>query len=77
MEEIFPWRCEAANFCFNGVGENDESTSMKELRDIFLVVGQVVVKCRFQFDIGVFELDKDQRDTVDIQDDIRSSKTCQ
>lgn len=50
---------------------------MKDLRDIFFVVGQVIVKGRFQFDVGVLQLDKDQRDSVDVQDDIGAAITGQ
>lgn len=56
MKEVFPSRRRAADFGFDGIGQHDERTGVKELRDVFFVVGQVVVKGRFKFDVGVLQL---------------------
>jgi hypothetical protein len=46
-----------------GIGE-------EELRDVGLVVGEVVVVGRAQFDVGVLQFGEDQRQTVDVEQDV-------
>ena len=66
MKEVLPTGRRTADFGFHGIAEHDQRTGVKDLRNVFFVVGQVIVKGRFQFDVGVLQLEKDQRDTVDV-----------
>ncbi len=67
---MFPTGGETAHAGFDGVGQDAKGVGQKELGDVVLVVGQVVVERGFQLDGGVFQLDEHKRNAVDIEQDI-------
>jgi hypothetical protein len=69
-EEIFPGGGEAADFGFEGVGEDAEGVGVEELGDVAFVICQVVVEGVLEFDVGVFEFDEDEGESVDVQQDV-------
>src|SRR3546814_14612544 len=62
----------SADAGLDAVGEHAEGVGEEELGDVGLVVGQVVVGGA-QFDVRVLQLDEDQRQAVDVEQDVRSA----
>ncbi len=55
FKEMLPLSREAANFSFEGVGQDTEGIAGKELGDILLVVDQVFIKGLPEFDVGILQ----------------------
>ena len=71
MEKVFPLGAQAAQARFQAVAEHTKHIGEEQLGNIGLVIGQIVIVGTTQLDVGVLQLDKHQRQAVDIQQNIR------
>lgn len=69
-EEEFPIGVETADAGVERVGENTKGVVMKEARNIRFVVGEVIFIGVLDRDFGVLEFDEDERQAVDVDEDI-------
>ncbi len=70
VEEMLPLGTQAAQARLDAVAEHAEGIAEKQLRNVRLVVAEVVIVGGTQFDAGVLQLDEHQRQAVDIQKNI-------
>ena len=70
VKKVFPSGAKTADPGFDRIGENAEGVGVEKLRNVVLVIIEVVVKSRAQLDVGVLQLDKDQRQAVDVKNDV-------
>ena len=73
VEEMLPLGGQAADAGFDAVGEDAQGVGEEKLGDVRLVVGQVVVVGGAQFDVRVLQLDEDQRQAVDVEQNVRAA----
>ena len=74
LKEIFIIGGESAEPGFDGVGENANLIEGEKIRDVVPIVGQIFVVCGFEFDIAVFEFDKNERKSVDIENEVGAAE---
>ena len=55
LKKVLPAGGKTSHPGFYGIGENAKGVGQKELGNILLVIGQVVVKGGFQFNVGIFQ----------------------
>ena len=73
---MLPIRRKAADLGLDGVGKHAEGVGQKKLRNVGPVVDQVVVESSLELDVGVFQLDEDQRDAVDVEQHVGPAETA-
>lgn len=66
-----PPGCKTANPGFDGIGKDAQGVILKEQGDIGLVIRQIVFMGVLELYVRVFQLNKHQRKSVDIEDNIR------
>ena len=74
VEEMLPLRREAADLGLDGVREHAKGVGQEKLRDVLLVIGQVVVERGLEFHVRVFQFDEDQRDAVDVEQHVGTAE---
>jgi hypothetical protein len=74
VEEVLPLGGHAADAGLDAVGEHAQHIGQEQLRDVVLVVGQVVVEGRAQLDVGVLQLDEHQRQAIHIEQHVRAAE---
>ena len=67
VEEMLPLRREAADLRLDGIGQHAEGVGQEKLRNLLLVVGQVVVERSLELHVRVLQFDEDQRQAVDVE----------
>ena len=73
---MLPLRRDAADLGLDGVREHAKRVRQEELRNLSLVVGQVVVERSLELHVRVLQLDEDQRQSVDVQYYVGTAKTA-
>ena len=74
VEEVVPTGGEAAHLRFQRIGQNADCVGVEELGNVSLVVGEVIVKGVLEADVGILQLDKHQRQSVDVEQDVGTAK---
>ncbi len=65
---------ETTDSSFQRIGKHAKSVILEQQWNIFFVIGQIVVIGILHLDVGVLKFNKDQREPVDINQNIRPSR---
>ena len=71
--EVFPVGGYGAYSASPSIAENDEGVVLEELRDVVLVVSEVVVVCFLEVPVGCLQLYEYERKSINESDEVRPS----